>query len=252
MSRKLELTVAVLGLIVAALALIPAFGQWLFPRETPLTPALPSPIALVLDTPTSTLSAGMATPTPAAAPSTPIPVTPAAAVADPAARLLDIAARCNVTQAAYTELPVAPKVALDTQLQDDAQFVKTFVVVAMELAGQAVLARDPQCLPELYAGAPLQEMQQLVAGDSSFQLYKSRFEWDFSRLLDVRVRNERRIEADVCLFQGLEVYNLQGVMLMSYPAEFSAATMVLERQSVDDPYYLTAIVELDPFSSCQS
>jgi hypothetical protein len=257
--QKRELTIAALGLIVAALALIPAFGQWLFPREpipvvaTP-TPLPPTPQPAPIDNPANTPTPTEAAP-PAPAQETPTPTSPAPTTGSSTlSPVSNIAAECRPVQSLPVDLPLSPLLAFnvdDAQLRDDAQLAKELVLLSMQVAIQAAAEQNPRCLGEVFAGAALDDIESAMAEVSSTGVVSVPWiEWSLSQLREVNRVSEQRIEARVCLYQSLNVYSTLGVLIASYPAEVLAATYVFE-QVGGDRYYATELLELDPFAYCQ-
>jgi hypothetical protein len=251
--RKPELAIAALGLIVATLALVPAFGQWLFPRDpVPVIPVahLPTP------SPTAAFLPAIETPTPTAG-TTPTAESPTPTVA-PAANLSPVSRidpDCEAGRFLAIKVPLSPTVATyeaDDEMEPYVQLAKELVVVAMELAIQAAADQDTDCVREIYSGAILNDLESLIfSANASGTINKPRIDWESSRLQDIRVRDVATFEVDVCLFQGLDVFNLQGQQIMTFPAELAAATYIFQRFEEGGRYYVTAILELDPLVLCQ-
>lgn len=274
--RKPELAIAALGVIVAILALIPAFGQWLFPRESPPivpvapivspTPLSPTPTPQPIGTPATATSLPIGTPptattqpvgTPPTATTQPVGTPPTATVGPTAhvSSIAGIASGCDAEQFLSIELPLSPIVMVyesDAGLRPYVQLAKELVVVAMEIAIAAAAEQDARCVREIYAGALVADLESLIfSGSTTGMIYQPRIEWQESQLEDIRVRDVATFEADVCLYQGIDVLNLQGQQIMTYPPELAAATYVFQRFDANSHYYVTGILELDPFVVCQ-
>lgn len=252
--RKPEIAIAALGLIVATLALIPAFGQWLFPRDpVPVVPVAQSPTP----SPTATSLPAIESPTPTEV-ATPAaePPTPTAASVTNLSPVSSIAPDCEATRLLSIDLPLSPIVAAyeaDAEMGPYVQLAKEMVIVAMELAIQAAEDQDMFCVREIYSGAILNDLESLIlSANASGTINKPVINWESSRLQDIRVRDVATFEADVCLFQGLDVFDLQGQQIMTFPPELAAATYIFQRFEQGGRYYVTGILELDPITICQS
>lgn len=254
--QKREQTLAILSVIIAAIALIPAFGQWLFPpAPVPIVPTVmpPPETPSLTGMPTSvSFDDYIATDTPIAA-SAPTSSSSFDFGLSPA---FYIAEECNAMQYNSTVLTSSSDVLfleIDPRFQDDVQLAKQLVILAKELAFQSALKQDPLCVQEIFSGLALLEHDNVVVNvDASGLISIPTVDWSQSQLRAYQRVNDERIEATVCFSESVGKYDQQGNLVTSNAPEIVAQSYVFERVSGNDRYYATAILELEPANLCQS
>jgi hypothetical protein len=254
--RNREQILAVLTVFIAALALIPAFGQWLVPREpvavsptAPPLPATPSPAVIATS---GSFDIYIATDTPIAASTT----TSSPDFDFSLSPAFYIAEECNAMQYNSTVLTSFSDVLLleiDPRYQDDVQLVKQLVILAKELAFQSALQQDPLCAQEILSGPALVEHETAVANvDASGLISIPTVDWSQSQLRAYQRVNDERIEATVCFSKSVGKYDQQGMLVTSNAPEIVAQSYVFERVSGNNRYYATSTLALEPSNLCQS